>query len=215
MRRQTILAAIGTAAWVALTGAVAAAGLLRFDTMPPTFMLFVAAIFAVSFGVGFSPLGRRLAAGVPLAALVGAQAFRFPLELLMHRAYEEGVMPVQMSFSGLNFDILTGLSAVVIAPLVARGILGVRAVRVWNAAGILLLANILVVAILSTPTPLRVFHNEPANVWVAAFPYAWLPAVMVAAAIVGHVLVSRRLRMEADAHAGARETAGTAALSVV
>ncbi len=27
----------------------------------------------------------------------------------MNRAAEEGVMPVQMSYSGFNFDILTGL----------------------------------------------------------------------------------------------------------
>jgi hypothetical protein len=212
--RRALLAAAGTAAWMAATGAAAARGLLRFDTAPPTFMLLVAAIFAVALGVGFSPLGRRLAAGVPLAVLVAAQGFRFPLELLLHQAYVEGLMPVQMSFSGLNFDILTGISALVVAPLVARGVLGVRAVRVWNVAGILLLANIVTIAMLSTPTPLRVFHAEPANVWVAAFPYVWLPAVMVATALLGHVLVARRLRMEAEARAGAAATTGKAAVGI-
>jgi hypothetical protein len=48
---------------------------------------------------------------VPLAVLVGVQGFRLPLELLMHRAYAEGLMPVQMSYSGRNFDIVTGTTA--------------------------------------------------------------------------------------------------------
>jgi len=70
-------------------------------------------------------------------------------------------------------------------------------VRAWNIVGTLLLANILTVAILSAPTPLRVFHNEPANVWIADAPWVWLPSVFVLAAILGHVLVYRRLRVEA------------------
>ena len=35
--------------------------------------------------------------------------------------------------------------------------------------------------------------NEPANVWITHAPWVWLPTVMVFAAILGHVLVYRRL----------------------
>ena len=66
-----------------------------------------------------SSIGDRLARGLPLAYLVGFQAFRFPLELAIHRAYVEGVMPVQMSYSGRNFDIVTGLTALVLAAALA------------------------------------------------------------------------------------------------
>ena len=69
--------------------------------------------------------------------------------------------------------------------------------RVWNAAGIVLLTNVLTIAVLSTPTSIRVFHNEPANVWITQAPWVWLPAVDVLAAVLGHVLVYRRLRHEA------------------
>ena len=43
---------------------------------------------------------RRLALDLPVAALVGYQGFRVLVELLLHRAYTEGLMPVQMSYSG-------------------------------------------------------------------------------------------------------------------
>jgi hypothetical protein len=79
--------------WMGGTYVLAASGLLRFDTRPPTFMLLVVALVIVSVGVGVSRVGRRLAAGLPLWILVGSQAFRLPLELLMHEAYEAGLMP--------------------------------------------------------------------------------------------------------------------------
>jgi hypothetical protein len=41
---------------------------------------------------------------------------------------------------------------------------------------------------------MRVFRTAPANVWVTTAPYIWLPTVMVAFAILGHIVVYRRLR---------------------
>ena len=195
--RETVIAAVATSGWLLLTLGLAASGKLSFTSRPPTMPFLIVAIFAIAFGLGASRIGLRIATGVPLAALVGVQAFRFSLELLLHRSYEEGLMPVQMSYSGLNYDILSGLSAMVVALVVIRRPSSLGLVRVWNVAGSLLLANILVVALLSAPTPFRVFHNEPANVWITQAPWVWLPAVDVLAAVLGHVLVYRRLRHEA------------------
>ena len=199
-RRDTLLAALATATWLAVTLALAASGRLSFTSRPPTAGVLIVVGVGLAIAVGASRLGARLATGIPLAALIGVQAFRFPLELMLHRAYREGLMPVQMSYSGFNFDILTGLSAIVVALYIARRRPNAVAVaRIWNAAGIVLLANILTIAVLSTPTPIRVFHNEPANEWIAHAPWVWLPAVFVVAAIVGHIVIFRRLRYESRA----------------
>jgi hypothetical protein len=194
--RQTITAAIATAGWLGITLALARAGMLGFATTPPTMMVLIAVALALAIAVGTSPVGRQIATGIPLAALVGVQGFRFPLELMLHQAYNEGLMPVQMSFSGFNFDILTGLSAIAVALVLVRRPRSLTLVRIWNTAGVVLLANILTIALLSAPSPFRVFHNEPANVWIAQAPWVWLPAVYVFAAIVGHILVYRRIRHE-------------------
>jgi len=200
-RRDTILATLATVAWLVVTLVLAASGRLTFTSVPPTEGILILASVVLGLGIGASPLGLRIATGIPLAALVGVQAFRFPLELMLHRAYVEGLMPVQMSYSGFNLDILTGLFAIVVAMQLVRKP-GSRVVaRIWNAGGIVLLTNILIIAVLSTPTPIRVFHNEPANEWIAHAPWVWLPAVFVVAAIIGHVVVFRRLRHEARAGA--------------
>ena len=191
-RRAAVRASLGAAGWMAITAGAAAAGLLRFAS-PPT-MPFVALLtVAIAIAVARSHTGERLALELPLAALVGFQSFRVIVELLMHRAYMEGLMPVQMSYSGRNFDIVTGLTAIPVALIVARGRPASRLVLAWNVLGLGLLANILIVALLSAPTPLRVFMNEPANDWISRVPWIWLPTVMVLAAMLGHILIFRRL----------------------
>ena len=192
-RRAAVIAAILTAMWIAGTGLAAARGLLHFSPPPPTIAIVLVATLVTSIGVGLSAVGRRMVLAIPLAALVGFQGFRVGVELLLHRAYLEGLMPVQMSYSGRNFDIVAGATAILLAAWLASGRRSRALVIAWNVLGIALLANILVVAMLSAPTPLRVFMNEPANVWIERAPWIWLPAVMVWAAIYGHVLVTRAI----------------------
>jgi len=44
------------------------------------------------------------------------------------------------------------------------------------------------------PTPLRAFANEPASTFAASWPWVWLPAFLVPAALFGHLLAFRKLR---------------------
>ena len=197
-RRRSILAAaamtLGLVVWMSATYVAAAFRLLQFPPAPPTMIVVFVLLLVLSVGLGVSPVGRRLAAGLPLAVLVGVQGFRLPLELMMHRAYEDGLMPVQMSYSGLNFDIVTGITALIVGALLATGRAGIRTARAWNVMGTLLLVNIILISLLSAPTPWRVWRDGPANNWVTTEPYIWLPTVMVAFAILGHIVIYRRLR---------------------
>ena len=192
-KRQAILAAVFATAWIAATGLLASRGVLRMWD-PPTMGLVLVPTLLIAVGIALSPLGRQLVAGIPIEWLVGFQGFRVLVELLLHRAYVEGLMPVQMSWSGRNFDVVSGITAIAVGLW-----LGTAArpssllVALWNTLGVALLANILVVALLSAPTPFRVFTNEPPNVLITRAPWVWLPAVMVFAAILGHALVIRWL----------------------
>lgn len=152
----------------------------------------------MAFGTAWSPLGSRIASTIPLWALVLVQAFRLPLEVAMHAMYTRGVMPVQMSYTGLNFDILTGATAIPVALLAATGRAGPRLVAGWNIAGLVLLLNVVTVAILATPR-FRYFGDDHLNIWVTYPPFVWLPAVMVLAALAGHLLIFRALSRQKPA----------------
>lgn len=192
MRRRVLaLTAGGAAVWMSATWTAAASGVLRqWNATPPPFVFLVVGIIVLAVAIAFTRYGERLAEGVPLWMLVGFQAFRLPLELAMHGMHERGVMPVQMTYSGRNFDIVTGITALAVAWLVATGRGGRRLVIAWNLAGLALLLNIVTIAILSTPR-FRAFGDDRLNVWVTYPPFVWLPAVMVLAALAGHLVVFR------------------------
>ncbi|MDH4067058.1 MAG: hypothetical protein OEW19_21880 [Acidobacteriota bacterium] len=192
MRRRFMLVAAG---WVGLALLMAQTGVLRqWDRRPPPLVFLLVSIVGLGVIVARSRAGDRLSRGVSLAGLVGLQAFRLPLEVLMHQAAVEGVMPVQMSYSGWNFDVLTGLTAIGLAVWLQVGRPPRRLVWIWNVLGLALLANIVTIAVASSPI-VAWFGSTPdrLNTFVTYPPYVLLPAVMVLAAWAGHLLIFRAL----------------------
>jgi hypothetical protein len=190
---------IGAALWLTCSALLALGGLLAdFDVDPPPFLLVAIPMLLLPVLVACSGLGAALAEATPLAWLVGFHGFRLPLELVMHEAAREGTMPAQMTFTGANFDIVSGASAVIVAGLLLQERAPHWLVWAWNALGSLLLLAIMAIAIASLPR-FHVFGSEPArlNTWVAYFPFVWLPAGLVSAALLGHLLLWRRLLSEA------------------
>jgi hypothetical protein len=192
--KAAVRAAGFTLIWMSAAAALADRGVFRnWDATPPPFALLVVALVALGVAIAFSPLGWRLATGLPLWALVGVQAFRLPLEIAMHALVSRGIMPEQMSYSGRNFDVVTGATAIVVAGLVAAGAAGRRLVLAWNILGLVLLVNIVTVAILSTPR-FAAFGPDRLNVFVTYTPFVWLPTVLVLAALAGHLIIFRAVR---------------------
>jgi hypothetical protein len=199
-RRAVLVTALTSVLWMALSWFTAESGVLRrWDATAPPFALLVLAILCVTCLLACTDYGRRLAIGLPLWVLVGAQGFRYPLELAMHSMYERGVMPGQMSYSGRNFDIVTGITAVVVSWLVYTGRAGRGIVLAWNIAGLALVLNVVTVGILSTPR-FRFFGDDRLNVFITYTPFIWLPTVMVVAALAGHLIVFRALATQGERH---------------
>jgi len=190
--RLPVVAAI-TAAWLLVTGWPPRAGCLApFNARPPPWGLVRVGAIRRAGAVSATRLGPALAEKTPLFALVAFHAFRLPLELIMHRAAGEHVMPSVMSYSGRNFDILTGATALVVAAILWRRPSRALAL-LWNALGLALLVNVVAVAVAATPI-FGAFGPEQSNTWIAHFPFVYLPAVLVAAALAGHLVIFRKLR---------------------
>jgi hypothetical protein len=196
-KRRSMVVALSACAWMTATWIAAETGVLRrWDAMPPPFALLVLAVVALAFLTAFSAYGHRLAIGVPLWTLVVIQGFRFPLELAMHAMYVRGIMPEQMSYSGRNFDVLTGVAALIVGPLCRSSRKARSLVATWNVIGLGLLTNVVVIAILSTPR-FHYFGTDRLNIWVTYPPFVWLPAIMVPFALAGHLVIFRALRSQA------------------
>jgi hypothetical protein len=193
--RVGLLTLAAILAWMAVTAWLAGSGAFAdFSGAPPLLMRWMGAGIGAGVVLAFSPFGTRFVRGVPLSVLVGFQAFRLPLEMVMHRAHAEGLMPLQLTWTGLNWDIVAGGTALVVSLLLRSATPNRGLALAWNALGTLLLLNVMTIAVRSLPG-VHAFGTEPhqLNTWVAHVPYVWLPAVCVNAAVFGHVVLWRRL----------------------
>jgi hypothetical protein len=184
--------------WLTVTATLAWSGeLARFDRTPPLLAVMLPLILGVPILMAVSPLGGRLAAALPVVTLVGLQTFRLPLELVMHRAAGLGIMPEELSYSGYNLDILTGLGALALFLALRAGRVPRALVWAWNLWGLGCLGVIAWIARSSSPV-VRAFGDDPRhlNTWVLYFPYVWLPTVLVMIALGGHLVLTRRLLRE-------------------
>jgi hypothetical protein len=184
--------------WFSVIGTLAMRGFFADFTSLPPHLLLALLLPAVAFAI-FSVSSKAIPEGLgemPVYWLIAFQTFRVVVEIVLFRGYKAGAIPVQMTFYGRNFDILVGLTAPLAAWLSSKLYARNRSIAfgiVWNIAGLISVMNIAIVAVLSMPTPLRYFMNDPPNTLLAYFPFIYLPAVLVPAAYIAHLLSIRQL----------------------
>jgi hypothetical protein len=161
--------------------------------LPPNFVLAIippmAAIVVLFFGKAQTFLDR-----LPLKTLLWMNIVRIPVELVLYWLFLHQVMPEEVTFSGRNFDIITGITT----PLIALFFLPITKksypiLLIWNLITIAMLISVVVHAILSAPTVFQQFGESLVGFGVIRVPYILLPALIVPAAFFTHFLVFRRL----------------------
>jgi len=197
-RQQQIL--IGAIAlillWIVLICLLAINGFLSdFASLPPKITLTLIPPMLIWLLVTWKSITLKIILNhVPPQWIIYLQSFRIFVELLLWKQFLIGVTPIQMTFEGRNFDILVGLTAPVIGFLYVKDKVKFRRIALlWNFAGMALLINILVIAILSFPTKFRYFMNEPSNTFVTEFPGVLLPGLLVMIAYTMHYFSIKQL----------------------
>lgn len=183
--------------YLAIPALLARAGALdRYDPMPAPAILLLGGLAALTAVlVLMTSVGARLTLGVSLGAVVALQSFRIPVEWMLYRLYVDGMVPVQMTWEGRNLDVVTGVTGLLLGAWLLSGRTVPYAVVLgWNLLGLMLLANIVGTAVLSTPVSFRRFTEGPPNLLPSTFPWIWLPSFLVQVAWGSHLLVFRRLR---------------------
>lgn len=179
--------------WVVLISAGALSGFLYSFTLPPRLLI---VLFIPLFGLLFFLLRGKfdgLLQAIPPAWLLSFQSFRIVVEVLLLGMVMANLMPIQMSWEGINYDVLSGIFGLAVGLWVARSSqFPQRLVFLYNIIGMGLLFTIVSIAVLSMPTPFRYFMNEPANTIVATFPFVSLPGVLVILAYTLHIASLRQ-----------------------
>lgn len=125
--------------------------------------------------------------------LLSIHILRIPVELVLYQLYLQHKVPLSMTYQGMNFDIVMGISALLL--LVYMLLSGKKINRkrfiAWNILGIGFLLFIVTLGILSSPLPIQQFAFNQPNIAVLAFPYCLLPAGVVPVVLMAHILLLR------------------------
>lgn len=175
--------------WLLLTGFLATSGFYReFQAMPPRIILFgvlPAIVFIVAYFLFFR---KTFVEKVDIKLLTLIHIVRVPVELVLLSLSLAGAVPKLMTFNGFNFDIIAGMTAPIVYFIAfRRGTVHRAILVVWNIASMLLLANIVILAVLSFPSPFQQLSIEQPNIAVAYLPYIWLPTIVVPIVLFSHL----------------------------
>ena|SRR5258705_6924398 len=164
------------------------------NTIPPRFSLATAPPLLVIIILFITKKGRRFIDSLSPQILTQLHVVRIFVELILLWLFLYKLIPKLMTFEGRNFDILAGLSAPLITYFgFVKKSLSNKFMLAWNIAGILLLLNIVVNAILSAPFPFQQFGFEQPNIAVLYFPFIWLPCFIVPTVLFSHLVLIRQL----------------------
>jgi len=162
---------------------------------PPTILKFGIFPWLVLMGLYFVFARKVLVArDLSLRALTLVHIVRIPVEIVLYVLASAQTVPEAMTFAGRNFDIVTGILSPILFVLGFSGGKPRRWLLVfYNIGGLLLLANVVSIAILSLPMRGQMHSIGGANRAVLEFPYIWLPTIIVPIVLFSHVAALYKL----------------------
>ena len=186
----------GLLAWLVIQGLLTLNNFYNTDTnsFPPKFIILVFPAL-LTIGILFvSKKGRTFIDSLPLTNLTYLNIVRIPVELVLYWLFVNKAVPELMTFAGRNFDILSGISAPIVAYFgLKQQKFSRKIILAWNFVALGLLLNIVINAVLSAPFAFQKFAFEQPNIAVLNFPFSWLPAFIVPVVLFGHLASIRQL----------------------
>jgi len=188
----TLLVILG---WLLLQSIISLNGFYTVtNTNPPRFILLGGPTLLFIILLFITKKGRTYIDNLDVKMLTYLQTIRIPVELVLLCLCIAGYVPQLMTFEGRNFDILTGITAPIIAFYSFRKAQpNKKLLFAWNIICLGLLLNIIVIAILSAPLPFQQFAFDHPNTAVLYFPITWLPCCVVPIALFSHLASIRQL----------------------
>ena len=118
------------------------------------------------------------------------QSFRILVELLIFGAFINGVLPQRVTFEGLNFDIIVGITALIVAFLFMKKKISARFLLAWNIFGLAIL-SMTGYAFLTAFFQYD-FATVSQNTEFFHIPYLLLPGVLLPLAFFLHIFSIRQ-----------------------
>jgi hypothetical protein len=165
-------------------------GVLRNFDLPPRFPLLIM-LPAIIFIIIFLRKNRKaeIITNIPNHIPLLFESFRIPVELLLHGTFLAGLIPIETTYSGYNFEIYFATSALIIGGLTYRNIISNKLILIWNILGLGFLATILAIFMTAIFYPSFWGETSPmVSLDLGTMPYMLVPGFYVPLAIFMHIL---------------------------
>ena len=165
------------------------------ESVPPRIILFgVLPTILVILLFFNTRKGKLFIDRLSIQMLTYVHLIRIPVELCLYALFINGAVPELMTFEGRNLDILAGLTAPLVGFFgIGQNKMGKTSLLLWNIISLGLLANIVVSAVLSAPSPFQQFAFDQPNIAILYFPFSWLPSSIVPLVLFAHLAAIRKL----------------------
>ena len=159
--------------------------------MPPRFPIFLMIPF-FSFCIIFFIKNKhnQFIQSIPLHWTIFYQSFRIIAELLLLYTFIKGIIPVEATFEGYNYDIVIGITAILLGILVYRtGYKYKNLLKFWNILGILMILIVASVIATNIYQPQIWGYDSPSvQKEFVQLPYLLIPGFLAPSAILIHLV---------------------------
>ena len=121
---------------------------------------------------------------------------RLPVEIVLLYLFLNNMIPQLMTFEGMNYDIIIGITAPIIGFLYLKNKISKNFLIYWNIIGLILVLFIMIIGVLSAELPFQQFGFEQPNRGLQYFPFILLPALIVPLVIYVHISDIIKLKKE-------------------
>jgi hypothetical protein len=184
--------------WMIAQGMLAFKGFyLDSNIFPPRFMFTIIPPVIVIILLFTTKKGKVWVDGLNIKWLTWIHIVRIPVELALYLISLHQLIPTLMTFEGRNYDIISGITTPFIYYFTLKNNGSKKKLLlIWNVVCLGLLINIVVLAILSAPSPYQKFAFDQPNRALYYFPFIWLSSVIVPLVLFSHLASIRKLAME-------------------
>ena len=182
--------------WLSLTGILSFEGIFQNTTsIPPRLALIMIPALVIIVLLLATKQGRSFTDELDLKKITLLHVVRIPVEITLFLLASRKVIPELMTFTGRNFDILSGITAPIIYFICFKNshVTHRKLLLAWNFICLGLLLNVIINAVLSLPYPFQQFAFDHPNMAVLYFPFTWLPSFIVAMVLYCHLAAIRQL----------------------
>lgn len=183
--------------WMVLLSILALSGFFKaYEVVPPRLLLAVAPPVLLSIVFPFTKPGKRMVANANMQSLTLIHSLRLVVEaVFLYGLAQAGYVSHLVTFEGRNFDIIPGITAILIWwVFFKKKLINKKVFLFWNVLSLSILLFTISQALLSSPLPFQLFSFEQPTVAIFHFPFILLPGFVAFVMIFSHIIAFHKYK---------------------